>query len=115
MANEYYLLSDDPKTGKSMMSLEAIGNIAKTSLRNVKDAYTFKKDSETCKVRMSKGGDIDIDIVIKIMQGSDIAKVCEDLQREVYDHLLDMAGIRPRSVNIDVAGFISDKDEIEGV
>lgn len=113
MANEYYVLDDNPKTGKALMSIEAIAGIAKTSIRNVKDAYTMKKDSDTCQVKMLKNGDITIDVNIKILQGSDVAKVCEDLQREIYDHVFDMTGIRSKAVNIDVVGFTSVDDEKE--
>ncbi len=113
MANEYYLLDDNPKSGKAMMSIEAIAAIAKTSIRNVKDAFTMKKDADTCQVKMLKNGDIQIDISIKILQGADVAKVCEDLQREVYDHIYDMTGIRSKAVNIDVIGFTNVDEEKE--
>ncbi len=111
MANEYYVLDDNPQIGKAMMSVGAIGDIAKTSIRNVKEAVALKKDADTCKIKMLKNGDITIDINVRLSQGADIAKVCEDLQREIYDHVYDMTGIKARSVNIAIAGFVSDKEE----
>ncbi len=109
MGNEYYQLGDDPNMGKAMMSLEAIGSIAMTSIRNVKGAYALKKDSDTCRVKQ-KNDELIVDVNVKVNQGANVAKVCGSLQKEIYDHILEMTGIKAKAVNIEVVGFITKEE-----
>ena len=111
MGNEYYQLGDESKMGKALMSLEAISTIAKTSIRNVKEAHTLKKDSDTCHIKYLKNGDLVVEVSVKVDKGADVAEVCETLQREIYDHILDMTGIKAKTVNIDVVGFITKEEQ----
>ncbi len=109
MANEYYVLDENQELGLASMRLEAFNDIALVACSKVEGIVPAKKENEMC-VASLKENELTIDVYIKLVQGVDVASTCTQIQNEVYSSILQMTGIKTKGVNVNIAGFVSEKE-----
>lgn len=109
MANEYYVLDENQELGSASMRLEAFNDIALVACSKVEGIFAAKKENEMC-VASLKDNELTIDVYIKLLQGVDVASACTQIQNEVYNSILQMTGIKTKAVDVNIAGFVSEKE-----
>ena len=110
MANEYCVINQDNKElGLASISVEALNNISLIALTKINGIAPAKKESDMCDTKV-KDNEVEVNLFIKVNQGVDVVKTCSDVQNEVYTTILDILGVKCKSVNVNISGFIYDKD-----
>ena len=109
MANEYYVLDENQELGLASMRLEAFNDIALVACGKVEGIVPAKKENEMC-VASLKDNELTVDVYIKLLQGVDVANTCAQVQREIYNSILQMTGIKAKGINVYIAGFIAEKE-----
>lgn len=110
MANEYCVINQENKElGLASISLEALNNISLVALNKISGIASAKKEVDMCDAKI-KDNEVVIDLFVKLNQGVDVVKTCSNLQNEVYSTILDMLGIKCKAINVNISGFIYDKD-----
>ena len=109
MAIEYIRLQGDSDNGLAMMSLDSIRDIVYFAVSKVKGIVLPKKPLDLVDLKV-KEDKLSVNLNVKLLQNLDIAKTCETIQENVYRTVLEMTNIKCEDINIDICGFISDKD-----
>ena len=84
---------------------KAFEDIASIAVKNIKNVYPVKKDSEFVECKISKNNEVTIKISLRVKQGVDIVKLCSKVQDEVKENILIMTGVECKKINIDIQGF----------
>lgn len=109
MAIEYFELNTDGEFGQAKMSLDSFEDIATQAAIKIKGVYIPKKVNDIVNVKF-KDNEIVVEISVKLIQGIDIAKTCQEIQNNIYTSILEMTNVKCKEVNIDITGFIQEKD-----
>lgn len=110
MANDYYVLDENQELGLASMRLEAFDDIALVACSKIEGIVaSTKKESDMC-VASLKDNELIVDVYIKLVQGVDVARTCAQIQKDIYNNILQMTSIKTNAINVNIAGFISDKD-----
>lgn len=91
--------------GNIKVSKTAINDIANIAASKVSNVYPVKKDGEMSSCTY-KDDELKIVLSIKVKQGVDVTKVSSKLQSKVYEAILQMTGLDPKSVDINIDGFV---------
>ena len=91
--------------GSYTISEKAFEDIASIAVKNVKNVYPVKKDSEFVECKINKNNEVTIKISLRVKQGVDIVKLCSKVQDEVMESVLIMTGVECKKINIDIQGF----------
>lgn len=86
----------------SKNALNDIANIVTSKMTNV---YPVKKDGDFASC-VYKDDELKVVLTIKVKQGIDVAKLSSKLQAKVKEAILEMTGIEPKSIDIDIQGFV---------
>ena len=93
--------------GSIEISNKAINDIANICVEKTKGVYPNKKDgTSTCNF---KDDELRIVVSVKIKQGIDVVKTCNNLQSKIKAAIGEMTGIEAKSVDIEIQGFVSEK------
>lgn len=109
MANDYCVINQDKDLGLASISMDALNNIASIVLNRINGIAPAKKEADMCDTKV-KDNEIVVDLYIKINQGIDVVKTCAEIQNEVYSTILDILGIKCKAINVNISGFIYDKE-----
>lgn len=91
--------------GNIEISKNAINDIANIVASKTANIYPIKKDGDFASC-IYKDDELKIVLTINIKQGVDVAKISSKLQAKVREAILEMTGIDPKSINIDIQGFV---------
>ncbi|MBQ6334726.1 MAG: Asp23/Gls24 family envelope stress response protein [Erysipelotrichaceae bacterium] len=97
--------------GTYTISEKAFKDIAAIACSNVKNVYPAKKDNEFVECKFNKNGEPEMNVSIRVKQGSDIVKLCNKIQDEINEAVLLMTGIECKKIDIDIQGFESVKEK----
>ena len=92
--------------GTYTISLKAFKDIADISLASVKNIYPAKKE-DYISAKFDNNDELTISISVRLKQGIDIVKTCNNLQDVIYDNLSLMTGVECKNINIDIQGFVT--------
>lgn len=93
--------------GTYVISEKAFKDIAAIACSNIKNVYPTKKDNDFVDCKLSKTKEPTIKVSVRVKQGVDIVKVCNNIQDEIMENILLMTGIECKKINIDVQGFVT--------
>lgn len=98
----------ESKNGPVILSSDVFKNIAQIASDKIEGVYPSKKENDfvVCKVVEEA---IKLTLYIKLKQGIDVAKTCSQLQRKIHEDILDMTGIDCNEIDLDIQGFVSEK------
>ena len=91
--------------GSIEISKNALNDIANIVVSKVANVYPLKKDGGFASC-VYKDDELKIVLTIKIKQGIDVAKLSSKLQAKVREAILEMTGIEPKSIDVDIQGFV---------
>lgn len=91
--------------GDIKVSKNALNDIADIAALKVANVYPVKKDSCVASCAY-KDDELKIVLSIKVKQGIDVTKLSNKLQAKVYEAINEMTGIEPKSIDIDIQGFV---------
>ena len=91
--------------GVYTISEKAFADIASIAVKNIKNVYPVKKESEFIECKINKNNELSIKISLRVKQGIDIVKLCSKVQDEVKENILIMTGIECKKIDIDIQGF----------
>ncbi len=93
--------------GSIEVSNKAINDIANICVNKTKGVYSTKKDgSSACNF---KADELKVVVPIKVKQGIDVVKTCNNLQSKIKESIGEMTGLDCKSVDIEIEGFVSEK------
>lgn len=98
----------EAKNGKVILSSDVFKNIAQIASNKVSGIFPAKKEDDFVSCKLNNDN-VKLTIFIKLKQGSDVSKVCSQLQNKIHEDILDMTGIDCNEINLDIQGFTSDK------
>ena len=91
--------------GSYTISEKAFADIASIAVKNVKNVYPVKKESEFIECKVNKNNELSVKVSLRVKQGVDIVELCSKVQDEVKENILIMTGVECKKVNIDIQGF----------
>ena len=97
--------------GNIVLSNKAFRDIAEISALKVEGIYPVKKN-DFAEVKL-KDEKFYVTLHIKLKQNVDVVKTCTKAQTRVREALEDMIGIPVSNVNIDIQGFVTEKESRE--
>ncbi len=93
--------------GSIEVSNKAINDIANICVEKTKGVYPNKKDgTSACNF---KDDELKVVVSVKVKQGIDVVKTCNNLQSKIKTAIGEMTGIEAKSVDIEIQGFVSEK------
>lgn len=95
--------------GTYSISEKAFREIASIACTHIKNIYPYRKDKEFVECDFNKNGELTVDLNVRVKKGIDIVKLCTKVQEEVKESILLMTGVEPKTVNIDIKGFETEK------
>lgn len=93
--------------GSIEVSNKAINDIANICVEKTKGVYPNKKDGTS--VCNFKDDELKVVVSVKVKQGIDVVKTCNNLQSKIKTAIGEMTGIETKSVDIEIQGFVSEK------
>ncbi len=93
--------------GSIEVSNKAINDIANICVENTKGIYPNKKEGTS--VCSFKDDELKVNVSIKVLQGIDVVKTCNNLQSKIKMAIGEMTGLEAKSIDIDIQGFVSEK------
>ena len=92
--------------GKVVLENKTFKEIAQIAALKVKGVYPNKKnDFVNCKF---KDDVLSMTINVKVLQDSDVVKVCSKVQSKVRESINDMTGINCENIDVEVVGFVKE-------
>ncbi len=93
--------------GSIEVSNKAINDIANICVEKTKGVYPNKKDgTSACNF---KDDELRVVVPVKIKQGIDVIKTCNNLQSIIKSSIGEMTGVEAKSVDIEIEGFVNEK------
>ena len=88
----------------------AFKDIAAIAANKIKNIYPVgKKDNDFVACKIDKNNIMTITLSLRVKQGIDVVKLCNEIQDSVHDNILLMTGVDCQNINIDILGFEKDK------
>ena len=109
MAHEYINLNVESDLGITNINIDAIKDVALITASKQNGIFAAKKEQDMVNLRY-KDGHLSLTINVRLMQDADIARVCSDLQKDIFKNIYDMTMIKPDAININIVGFIKETD-----
>ena len=95
--------------GKIVLQEKVFRDIVQIAALKVEGIYPVKKN-DFADVKM-KDEKLNVVLHIKLGQDIDIVKACTKAQMKVRESLEDMTGLPVGSINVDIQGFVKEKEE----
>ncbi len=97
--------------GKIVLQEKVFRDIAQIATLKVDGIYPVKKN-DFADIKM-KDEKLSVILHIKLGQDIDIVKACTKAQMKVREALEDMTGLPVGSINVDIQGFVKEKEDKE--
>lgn len=111
-----YLYLNQSEKGQLAISNYVFTQIALQSLKNLsegqlKDGFVYDDKMKKMNVdtMVDKNGKVIINLSITGYTGTDMQKICKQIQEEVYENVLEMFEISKISVNVTILGMTEKK------
>ncbi len=109
MAHEYINLNVESDLGITNINIDAIRDVALITASKQAGVFAAKKEQDMVNLRY-KDGKLSLTVNVRLLQDADIARVCSDLQKDIYKNIYDMTMIKPDAININITGFYKESD-----
>ena len=104
MTEEYVLLKDSNEIGKIALNKSVFSSIVNISLDEIEGVVKPEKDDHI-EIKVIKNR-LEITVGVIVKNDSNVKTVCENLQKKIFDNILDMTNIKAKTITVDVLVFI---------
>ena len=103
MTEEYVLLKDSNEIVKIALNKSVFSSIVNISLDEIEGVVKPEKDDHI-EIKVIKNR-LEITVGVIVKNDSNVKTVCENLQKKIFDNILDMTNIKAKTITVDVLGF----------
>ena len=103
MTEEYVLLKDSNEIGKIALNKSVFSSIVNISLDEIEGVVKPEKDDHI-EIKVIKNR-LEITVGVIVKNDSNVKTVCENLQKKIFDNILDMTNIKAKTITVDVLVF----------